>query len=197
MGEDGPTHQPVEHVASLRAIPGLNVFRPADALETAECWEIAVKNSKAPSVLALTRQGLPAVRDDAEKNWSERGGYVLRNGAGKDQVVLVATGSEVHKAVAAHEELAKDGISARVVSVPCMEIFKAQGEKYVSSVLGKDLPKIVVEAGIEQGWGRIIGSNGAFIGMNSFGASGPGDELFEHFGITTDAIVNKAKEILS
>lgn len=197
VGEDGPTHQPVEHVASLRAIPNCYVYRPADALETAECWELAVQRDDSPSVLALTRQGLPAVRDDASKNMCERGGYVLRAGEGKDQVVLIASGSEVHKAVEAHEELAKQGISARVVSMPCMDVFLEQGENYIRSVLGKDLPKIAVEAGIKQGWGELIGRQGAFIGMDSFGASGPGGQLFEHFGITTDTIVAKAKEMVA
>ncbi|WP_017930487.1 transketolase [Robiginitomaculum antarcticum] len=195
VGEDGPTHQPVEHVASLRAIPNCYVYRPADALETAECWELAVQRDDSPSIMALTRQGLPAVRDDASRNMCERGGYVLRAGAGKDQIVLVASGSEVHKAVEAHERLAKDGISARVVSMPCMDIFMEQDEKYITSVMGKELPKIAIEAGIRQGWDALIGRRGGFIGMNSFGASGPGDALFEHFGITTDAIVTKAKEM--
>ena len=196
VGEDGPTHQPVEHVASLRAIPNLNVFRPADALETAECWELAVEREDGPSLLALTRQGLPAVRDDASKNMCARGGYVLRPGAGSDDIVLMATGSEVHLAVEAHERLAKEGISARVVSVPCMELFLAQGDNYVRSVLGKDLPKIAIEAGIRQGWDRLLGERAAFIGMDGFGASAPGAVLFEHFGITTDAIVTKSKELL-
>ncbi|MEP6341743.1 MAG: transketolase [Maricaulaceae bacterium] len=196
VGEDGPTHQPVEHVASLRAIPNLNVFRPADALETAECWELAVEREDGPSLLALTRQGLPAIRDDASKNMCARGGYVLRPGAGSDDIVLMATGSEVHLAVEAHERLAKEGVSARVVSVPCMELFLAQGDNYVRSVLGKDLPKIAIEAGIRQGWDRLLGQSSAFIGMDSFGASAPGAVLFEHFGITTDAIVAKSKELL-
>lgn len=193
VGEDGPTHQPVEHVASLRAIPNLYVFRPADALETAECWEIAIEHDTGPSVLALTRQGVPALRDSAERNMCARGGYVLRPGAGSDDIVLMATGSEVHLAVEAHERLAAQGISARVVSIPCMEIFLAQGDKYVRSVLGKDLPKIAIEAGIEQGWGRLLAADDSFIGMDSFGASAPGSVLFEHFGITADAVVNTAK----
>lgn len=196
VGEDGPTHQPVEHVASLRAIPNLNVYRPADALETAECWELALKRKDGPSVMALTRQGLPALRDNAEKNESTRGGYVLSLGEGKDQVVLMATGSEVHLAMEAQAELKEEGIVARVVSIPCMETFKAQGAKYVRSVLGKDLPKIAVEAGIAQGWHEFIGFEGRFIGMSSFGASAPGAELFKHFGITTDAIVEAAKELV-
>ncbi|WP_409433999.1 transketolase [Litorimonas sp. RW-G-Af-16] len=197
VGEDGPTHQPVEHVASLRAIPNCYVYRPADALETAECWELAVQRNDGPSIMALTRQGVPAVRDVASRNMCERGGYVLRAGAGADDIVLIASGSEVNIAVSAHEELARNGISARVVSMPCLDLFLEQDEKYIRSVLGKDLPKIAIEAGIRQGWGEIIGRDGEFIGMSSFGASGPGAELFEHFGITSDAIVAMAKAKLS
>lgn len=197
VGEDGPTHQPVEHVASLRAIPDLYVFRPADALETAECWELAVQRKNGPSLLALTRQGVPPVRDDdADKNLSQRGGYVLSAGKGSDDIVLIATGSEVHLAVEAQKTLLDDGISARVVSIPCMELFLDQGEKYVRSVLGKDLPKIAIEAGIRQGWDTLIGREGGFVGMNSFGASAPGHVLFEHFGITSETIVQKAKDML-
>ena len=196
VGEDGPTHQPVEHVASLRAIPNLYVFRPADAIETAECWELSVERTSGPSLHALTRQGLPTVRSSADKNMCLRGGYVLKAGEGADDIVLLASGSEVHLAVQAHKALSDKGISARVVSVPCMELFLAQGEKYVRSVTGKDLPKIAIEAGIRQGWGDIIGREGGFIGMNSFGASAPGAALFEHFGITADAIVTKAEAML-
>lgn len=196
VGEDGPTHQPVEHVASLRAIPNLYVFRPADAIETAECWELSVERSKGPSLHALTRQGLPPVRDDASKNMCTRGAYVLVPGAGADDIVLLASGSEVHLAVQAHKDLATKGISARVVSVPCMDLFLDQEENYIRSVIGKDLPKIAIEAGIRQGWDGLIGRSGGFIGMDSFGASGPGAELFSHFGITSDAIVAKAQEIL-
>ena len=197
VGEDGPTHQPVEHVASLRAIPNLYVFRPADAIETAECWELSVERTAGPSLHALTRQGLPAVRSSADKNMCARGGYVLKAGAGADDIVLLASGSEVHLAVDAHKALAEQGISARVVSIPCMELFLEQGEKYVRSVIGKDLPKIAIEAGIRQGWGELLGREGGFVGMNSFGASAPGAALFEHFGITANAIVTKAKDMLS
>ena len=196
VGEDGPTHQPVEHVASLRAIPNLYVFRPADAVETAECWELSVERTEGPSLHALTRQGLPQVRTSADKNMCARGGYVLKAGAGADDIVLLASGSEVHLAVEAHKELADQGISARVVSVPCMDLFLDQDEKYIRSVIGKDLPKIAIEAGIRQGWDGLIGRAGGFVGMNGFGASGPGAALFEHFGITTDAVVTKAKEML-
>ncbi len=196
VGEDGPTHQPVEHVASLRAIPNLNVYRPADAVETAECWELALKRTDGPALIALTRQGLPALRDDASNNEAARGGYVLSLGKGTDQIVLMATGSEVHLAIEAQKALSEDGIVSRVVSIPCMETFLEQGDKYVRSVLGKDLPKIAIEAGIRQGWDRLLGYEGEFIGMSSFGASAPGSDLFKHFGITTDAIVEKAKTIL-
>lgn len=196
VGEDGPTHQPVEHVASLRAIPNTYVYRPADAIETAECWELAVERKDGPSIMALTRQGLPAVRDSADTNMSTRGGYVLRAGKGSDQIVLIASGSEVNKAVAAAEALEGQGISARVVSMPCLDVFKEQDANYRRSVLGKDLPKIAIEAGIRQGWDGLIGVDGGFIGMDSFGASGPGDQLFEYFGITTDAIVAMAKDMV-
>ncbi|NNE57934.1 MAG: transketolase [Hellea sp.] len=196
VGEDGPTHQPVEHLASLRAIPGLHVYRPADAIETAECWELAVQRKDGPALIALTRQGVPAVRGDAVKNWSDRGGYVLSPGPGADDIVLMASGSEVHLAMEAQEILGKSNISARVVSVPCMDLFLEQDENYIRSVAGKDLPKIAVEAGIRQSWDGLIGRDGGFIGMNSFGASAPGADLFKHFGITTDAVVTKAKEML-
>lgn len=193
VGEDGPTHQPVEHLASLRAIPNVYTYRPADALETAECWELAVQRNDSPSVMALTRQNVPAVRDDASTNWCERGGYVLKKGAGADDIVLIGTGSEVHLCVEAAERLAGEGISARVVSIPCFDIFMEQDENYIRSVLGKDLPKVAVEAGIRQGWDALIGRQGGFVGMDSFGASAPGADLFEHFGITTDAVVAAAK----
>ncbi len=193
VGEDGPTHQPVEHIASLRVIPDLHTYRPADALETAECWELAVQRKDGPSVMALTRQSVPAVRDNAAKNMSKRGAYVLRAGKGADQIVLMASGSEVHLAVEAHEQLAAIGISARVVSVPCLDIFLEQDDKYIRSVTGQDLPKIVIEAGVRQGWGTLINREDDFIGMSSFGASAPGQDLFKHFGITSEAIVAAAK----
>ena len=196
VGEDGPTHQPVEHLASLRAIPNCYTYRPADAVEVAECYELALQNMTAPSVMALTRQGLPAVRDDASKNMCERGAYVLRAGKGADDIVLMATGSEVHLAVEAAEALEADGVSARVVSVPCLDLFLEQDENYIRSITGKDLPKIAIEAGIRQGWDGLIGRRGGFIGMNSFGASAPGADLFKHFGITADAVYKLAKTML-
>ena len=196
VGEDGPTHQPVEHVASLRAIPNLYNFRPADALETAECWEISVKRD-GPSLHALTRQGVPALRDDASRNMCERGAYVLKAGEGADDIVLLASGSEVHLAIEAHKELSSQGVSARVVSVPCLDLFLDQDDKYIRSIIGKDLPKIAIEAGVRQGWSPLLNREDGFVGMDSFGASAPGSELFKHFNITTEDIVSKAKNMLA
>ena len=197
VGEDGPTHQPIEHLASLRGIPNVYTYRPADALETAECWELAVQRDDGPSVMALTRQNVPAVRDNASKNWCERGGYVLKPGKGADDIVLIGTGSEVHLCVEAADRLASEGISARVVSIPCLDVFLEQDENYIDSILGQDLPKVAVEAGIRQGWDALIGRNGIFIGMDGFGASAPGAKLFDHFGITADAVYEAAKQALS
>ncbi|MGB6230851.1 MAG: transketolase [Litorimonas sp.] len=196
VGEDGPTHQPVEHLASLRAIPNLYTFRPADALETAECWELAVERTAGPSVMALTRQSVPAVRHKADRNWCERGGYVLKAADGADDIILIGTGSEVHLCVDAAAKLKSQGIAARVVSIPCLDLFLDQKENYVRSVLGKDLPKVAVEAGVRQGWDALIGRDGGFVGMDGFGASAPGAQLFDHFGITTDAVIAEAKRVL-
>jgi transketolase len=192
LGEDGPTHQPVEHLASLRAMPNLAVFRPADAIETAECWELALFNEGGPSVLALSRQNLPPVRQDAGSNLSARGAYVLVEASTTPKVVVLATGSEVHLAVAACETLETQGVPTRVVSMPSRNIFEGQGESYRRDLLPKEAVIIAVEAGIGTDFDKYIGSKGAFIGMHSFGASAPADVLFSHFGITADAIVNAA-----
>lgn len=192
LGEDGPTHQPVEHLAALRAIPNLHVFRPADAIETAECWELALLKKDRPSILALTRQGLPTLREDAEINKSSLGGYVLHEPDGDRDVTLLATGSEVSLAMAASVKLASEDIRAAVVSLPCFELFEAQSKDYQQQVLGVK-PRIAVEAAVRQGWDRWIGDEGVFIGMDSFGASAPYQELYKHFGITEDAIVAAAK----
>lgn len=196
VGEDGPTHQPVEHLASLRAIPNAYVYRPADALETAECWELAVQRKDGPSIMALTRQNLPALRDNAAHNLCDRGGYILCEGLGDPDIVLMASGSEVHLAVEAHKMLAGEGIMARVISIPCLDIFMEQDRDYIHSSLGGAIPKIAIEAGIRQGWDRLLGHDGGFIGMDGFGASGPGKDLFPHFGITAEAIVAMAKRKL-
>jgi transketolase len=191
LGEDGPTHQPVEHLAALRAIPHLQVFRPADALETAECWELALAHNDRPSILALTRQPVAALRKDAGENRSARGAYVLAEADGARKITLLATGSEVGIAMAAREQLAAKGVAAAVVSMPCWKLFEAQDEAYRRSVLGT-APRVGVEAAAEFGWNRYLGDRGKFIGMHDFGASAPIEALYPHFGITAEAVVEAA-----
>jgi transketolase len=193
LGEDGPTHQPVEHLAALRAIPNLLVFRPADAMEAAECWEIALERFKQPSVLALSRQGLPALRTEYSKdNLCLRGAYSIWGDKDAD-VVIFGTGSETQLAVEAAKELTDEGISARAVSVPSMELFEAQSDDYKRTVFGKAKARVAIEAGIEMGWSKFLGENGRFVGMTGFGASGEINALYKHFGITTKAAVEAAK----
>jgi transketolase len=195
VGEDGPTHQPVEHLAALRAIPNCDVFRPADLTETAEAWECAIMNRKGPSVLALTRQNLPQLRGDAgAKNLSAFGAYELLGADGRADVSIFASGSEVSLAVKARAELLRHGILARIVSVPCLDRFLAQPEAYRRKVIGRAKVRIGVEAAIRMGWDAIIGTEGVFIGMRGFGASGPASQVYQHFGITSDAIVAAAME---
>ena len=197
LGEDGPTHQSVEHVSSLRAMPNLMVFRPADPVETAECWQIALQSRQTPSVIALTRQGLPTVRTDAGgENLTARGGYVIADAADGADVTLLATGSEVSIALQARELLQAEGIGARVVSMPCCELFDEQDADYRASVLGDGRVRIAIEAGCRHGWDRYIGPEGVFIGMDGFGASAPAAALYQHFGITAEATVAAAKERL-
>jgi transketolase len=196
LGEDGPTHQPVETIASLRAIPNLTVLRPADAVETAEAWEIAVLSGNTPTLLALSRQDLPLIRKDHRaENLTARGAYVLREPTGGRDVTLCATGSEVEIAINAADLLAAEGIKAAVVSVPSFELFAAQPGAYRGAVLGQ-APRVGVEAAIRQGWDTIIGSDGAFVGMTGFGASAPANELYRHFGITPDAVAAAARGLL-
>ena len=196
LGEDGPTHQPVETLASLRAIPNLNVFRPADAIETAECWEIALKSSLRPSVIVLTRQGLTTVRvKHTNLNLSARGGYLVSDSVGERQVTILATGSEVEIAIEAQKKLQSDEISAAVVSMPSWNLFEEQDDEYKEKVLGHGI-RVAVEAAVQMGWEKYIGSDGCFIGMSSFGASAPASELYKHFGITVDAIVEAVKNKL-
>ena len=189
LGEDGPTHQPVEHLSALRAIPNLLVFRPADAMETAECWELALESRKSPSILALSRQNLPALRTEySAENRSARGAYTLVGPADADAVIF-ATGSEVAIAVEAQRQLSEQGVSARVVSVPSMELFARQPDAYRAEVIGTPKARVAVEAGIEMSWTRLLGDKGRFVGMSSFGASGPIEALYAHFGITSKAVV--------
>jgi len=188
LGEDGPTHQPVEHLAALRAIPNHLVFRPADAMEAAECWEAALQSTKAPSTIALTRQNLPAVRTEySEDNLCALGAYELAQASDEAEVTIFATGSEVEIALNARQLLEAHGHPTRVVSVPCFELFEAQSAKYKAAILGKSKVNVAVEAGIRLGWDRFIGTDGIFVGMTGFGASGPIEKLYEHFGITAEA----------
>ena len=193
LGEDGPTHQPIEHVASLRAIPGLWMMRPADAMETAECWELAIGRKDGPSALALSRQNLPALRGDADQNRSAKGAYRLVSATAAKQVVLLATGSEVQLAVEAAKSLEADGIGADVVSMPCWELFEAQDETYQGSLIPHDLLAVSIEAGTTFGWHKWTGRDGLNIGIDSFGLSAPAEELFKYFGLTTEAIVAQVK----
>ena len=188
LGEDGPTHQPVEHLASLRAMPNLHVFRPADTMETAECWELAIRRSDGPSLLVLSRQTLPPWRTDTTDNRCARGGYVMAEADGPRQATIIATGSEVAIAMDAREKLAGDNIGVAVVSLPCWELFAQQDEGYRAEVLG-GAPRIGVEAAAGFGWDQWLGPDGTFIGMNGFGASGNFEDLYRHFGITPDAVV--------
>jgi transketolase len=193
LGEDGPTHQPVEHLAALRAIPNLLVFRPCDAVETAECWQLALEAKNRPSVLALTRQSVPQLRNrfDAE-NVCAHGAYEIAGPDGRAEVSIFATGSEVAIAVNGARLLAERGVAARVVSVPCFELFLEQKEEYRHAIIGDARVKIGVEAAVRQGWDAVIGSDGLFVGMTSFGASAPYKELYKKFAITAEAVAHAA-----
>ena len=196
LGEDGPTHQPVEQLAALRAIPDLYVMRPADSVECAECWEIALLADDTPTILALTRQGLPLLRTTpTDQNLSAKGAYVLLEPEGGRDVTLLATGSEVSLAVDAAKKLQGEGIKAAIVSMPCWELFEAQDENYRNSVLGT-VPRVGVEAAVEFGWQKWLGSEGAFVGMRGFGASAPAEALYKHFGITPEAVAAAARDLI-
>ena len=195
LGEDGPTHQPVEHLPALRAIPGLQVMRPGDTIETAECWQIALEAKHTPSVIALTRQNLPTLRGVGDENLCRRGAYILA-GEASAPVRLIASGSELHLATAARDLLAKDGIQAAVVSMPSWELFAAQDETYRQQVLGPDgTVRVACEAASGFGWERWLGTRGVFVGMKGFGASAKAADLFKHFGITAEAIAEQARRL--
>jgi len=199
LGEDGPTHQAVETVASLRATPNFKVFRPCDGVETAECWALALQNQDGPSAMVLTRQGLPTQRTEhTDENLSARGGYIMADAEGGDRkVTLFATGSEVSIAMQARDTLQTDGTPTAVVSMACWELFDQQDEPYRKQVMGPGTVRVAVEAAVRQGWDRYIRSHGGFVGMTGFGASAPANELFEHFGITAKAVVSEVKKRLS
>ncbi len=203
LGEDGPTHQPVEHLAICRATPNTHVFRPADTVETAEAWEMALTSESTPHVLALSRQNLPTVRTEHKtQNLSAKGAYVLADAEGKRQVILIATGSEVEVALAARDLLQAEGIGTRVVSAPCLELFAQQDEKYRKRILPAGPVRVGVEAGMRFGWDQwLLGERGnakkaAFVGMDGFGASAPAETLFEKFGITAENVAAQAKALL-
>ncbi len=203
LGEDGPTHQPVEHLAMLRATPNINVFRPADTVETAEAWEMALTSKDTPSVLALSRQNLPTVRTEHKtRNLTAQGAYVLADADGKRQAIILATGSEVEIALAARDLLQADGIGTRVVSMPCWELFEEQDETYRRRVLPAGPVRVAVEAGIRFGWDRwLFGERGkreksGFVGMHGFGASAPADRLYQEFGITAQDVADKVKSLI-
>ncbi len=197
LGEDGPTHQPVEHLAGLRAMPNLNVFRPADAVETAECWKLALTADRTPSVMALSRQKTPAVRTEAwSENLSAHGAYQLAGAGSPAQVTIFASGTEVAIALAARDLLEAEGIGTRVVSTPCWELFASQSDRYQAAVIGQTSVKVAVEAAVGFGWERFIGSDGIFVGMRSFGASAPAERLYKEFAITPEAVAFAAKSRL-
>ncbi len=195
LGEDGPTHQAVEHLASLRAMPNLLLFRPADTIETAESWELALRRTEGPSLLVLSRQSLPTLRTDITENRSARGAYVVAEAEGERQATLIGSGSEVAIAMAARAALAAEGIRAAVVSLPCWELFASQGAAYQAAVLGA-APRFGIEAAAGFGWERWLGPDGVFIGMSGFGASAPYEELYRHFGITAEALAQAVRKRL-
>jgi len=199
LGEDGPTHQPVEHTASLRLMPNMSVWRPCDTVETAVAWRYAIERQDGPTSLVLTRQGLPfQPRTGTQLSGIGRGGYILKDTGGTPDIVFIATGSEVALAVSAAEALGADGIQARVVSMPCTDVFEAQDADYRESVLPAGVTaRVVIEAGVTAGWWRYAGANGRVIGLDRFGESAPADELFEHFGFSTDNVVAVAKDVLT
>jgi transketolase len=194
LGEDGPTHQPIEHLAALRAIPNLLVLRPCDAVETAEVWEVALNERHRPSVMALSRQKLKPCRlRKAAENRSARGAYVIAGEEDGGAAVIFASGSEVEIAIATRSLLEADGISTRVVSVPSMELFARQPAEYRAKLLGKERVRGAIEAGIRMGWDAFIGTDGEFVGMTGYGASGPYDKVYAHFGITAEAAAARLK----
>ncbi|MBQ7285803.1 MAG: transketolase [Alphaproteobacteria bacterium] len=195
VGEDGPTHQPIEHLASYRCMPNILTFRPCDIVETAEAWQIAIETDNKPSILALTRQNLPLLRSSAKENLTSKGGYVLSEAQNKRQATIIATGSEVSMAMEAKAKLAEEGIDVAVVSMPCCELFDAQPIYYQEKVLGT-APRIAVEAASKFGWEKYVGLDGDIIGMDGFGASGPAGELFKYFGITVEEVVDSVKDLI-
>lgn len=196
LGEDGPTHQPVEHLSALRAIPNVYVYRPCDGIETAESWELAMNMQHSQSVLSLTRQNLPTLCEDRAENKTAKGAYILKETGGEPEITLFASGSEVEIAHQAYEHFVAKGSKARLVSCPCLDLFWEQDAEYIMSFICNKSIKVAVEAGIRQSWDRLIGGHSIFIGMDSFGASAPAEDLYKHFGITSEAIIERVEKIL-
>ena len=192
VGEDGPTHQPIEHLASFRAMPNINVFRPADFCEVHECYELALESKQKTSMMVLSRQSLPQLRQKESNNLSSRGAYVISEAsdASKVDVALFASGSEVSIAIDVQKILEGDGLSARVISVPCFELLESQDFEYKNALKGNAKLSVAIEAASEFGWHKMIGSEGLFFGMDSFGASAPAKDLFKHFGLNVDSIAS-------
>ena len=197
LGEDGPTHQPIEHLSHLRAIPNLNVFRPADTIETLECWELALKNSNTPSVIALSRQKLPFVTETLnQKNMSSFGAYEIKKNNSHSEITLIASGSEVHMAIEAFKKLNDLNINSKVVSMPCQELFNEQSNEYKDKIIEKNSLKISIEASSVHGWEKYVGEKGYSLGMKSFGKSAPIKDLYQNFNLTSSNIVSLAKKML-
>ena len=197
LGEDGPTHQPIEHLAHLRAIPNLNVFRPADTIETLECWELALKNSNTPSVIALSRQKLPFITETlVHKNMCGLGAYEIKKSNSNPEITLIASGSEVQVAIEAFKKLKDLGINSKVVSMPCQELFNKQSKEYKEKIIEKNSFKISIEASSIQGWEKYVGPEGISLGMKSFGKSAPIKDLYEYFNLTSDNVVKLAQKML-
>jgi transketolase len=197
LGEDGPTHQPIEHLAHLRAIPNLNVFRPADTIETLECWETALKSSTNPSVIALSRQKIPFVTEMlTKKNMSNQGGYELKKTNPNPDVTLIASGSEVQIAIDALNKLQEININSKVISMPCQELFDKQSKEYKEKIIDKNSIKISIEAGSIYGWEKYVGPDGISLGIKSFGKSAPYKKIYEHFNLTSSNVVKLAKKML-
>jgi len=196
LGEDGPTHQPVEHLAALRAIPNCYVYRPCDGIETAESWELAINSKDAPSVMALTRQALPTICENRGANMVSRGAYILKESAIDPEITLFASGSEVEIAMEAYDFFVEKHMAVRLVSCPCLDLFWEQSGEYIQSLICNKSIKVAVEAGIRQSWDRLIGGHSIFVGMDSFGASAPAKDLYKHFGITSKAIIERVEDVL-
>tara|TARA_A100001011_G_scaffold307759_1_gene323162 strand:- start:246 stop:890 length:645 start_codon:yes stop_codon:yes gene_type:complete len=195
LGEDGPTHQPIEHLESLRSIPNLNVFRPADINETLECWEIALKSKNNPSAIALSRQKLPYVSEHKSgENMCLKGAYILKGDKKNSKVSLIASGSEIEIALEAQEKLNSINILSKVISVPCYDLFDKQKDDYKNEILGENTFKISIEASSESGWKKVVGKNGVTLGMSTFGKSGPYKDIYKLFNLTSDEIVKLVKK---